>query len=557
MKRLAAIVGLLCLVAVPCAAQDALRPDRLPANTTFYFHWQGTAAGREANTLIRLWNDPEFVPARDELLGEVFSELLKAGITRQELETLFTSTVLAGALRFPPAVGEKDSARGEFLIVHAADRKELIRKLLEQPPAEGEEKPVVTRESIGSQDAEKVATSKAAHYRLFLGDYFLRAGSPTALEALIKWLQTAEAPAESLAQVPAYQRAREFRLPGAAMDYFFHLAGETLPVIPPVSGFNLSALLKALRLERIHSMSGSAALAAEGTRMRFAVLGDTSPGSFFDLAGESRPSFATLRAAPADAAVYNAARVDLRALFSLLRSAIGSAFPPEQSAMVEAVEGAIAAQIGMAIPDALGLLEGEMASISLQGAGDPLGDLYAVTIRDAEKVLYLARSLLGERIGNESREGTTTFLAVSMPYTDPDTGTQRQRFHHAAVTPQMLLVGPSRAALRETVARLSSESPAAADSLAARLQAARPRAGLPENLSGIAYADLTRVDWKQIGEQMRKAEAETAKNNPDAKRPHIDWEKIFSSGVFARYLRTSAGGWWKDSRGIFFDGFVE
>ena len=62
------LLCLLLVLAAPALAQGTLEPSRLPANTTFYLFWRGTASldatARGANSLFRLWNDPGFAPAR-------------------------------------------------------------------------------------------------------------------------------------------------------------------------------------------------------------------------------------------------------------------------------------------------------------------------------------------------------------------------------------------------------------------------------------------------------------------------------------------------------------
>ena len=65
----AATLVALFAAAGQAAAQEPLPPERLPARTTFYLIWRGAPAPavRQANSLLALWDDPNFAPVRSAM----------------------------------------------------------------------------------------------------------------------------------------------------------------------------------------------------------------------------------------------------------------------------------------------------------------------------------------------------------------------------------------------------------------------------------------------------------------------------------------------------------
>jgi hypothetical protein len=63
------VVTLLGVGTNPARAQAPLEPAQLPSRTVFYLNWRGAPAPdvRKANSLLALWDDPDFAPARSAL----------------------------------------------------------------------------------------------------------------------------------------------------------------------------------------------------------------------------------------------------------------------------------------------------------------------------------------------------------------------------------------------------------------------------------------------------------------------------------------------------------
>src|SRR2546426_6850919 len=76
MDRLVRFLLVAWLFAAPALAQDRLEPAKLPPDTAFYLYWRGLASQSQwshVNSLLALWNDPDFLPFRAALAEGVFS----------------------------------------------------------------------------------------------------------------------------------------------------------------------------------------------------------------------------------------------------------------------------------------------------------------------------------------------------------------------------------------------------------------------------------------------------------------------------------------------------
>ena len=120
-------------------------------------------------------------------------------------------------------------------------------------------------------------------------------------------------------------------------------------------GFDTGAFFRALHLERIHLLCGGIDLAAPTAGLRAAILGDTSPGSLFDLFGANTSSFPTLAAAPPGSSI-NISRLDLGAVVSTVVNAMTAATGPEGAPRVQMIAGLVSASV-------LPALGGEYTSI--------------------------------------------------------------------------------------------------------------------------------------------------------------------------------------------------
>src|SRR5258706_977762 len=119
------LLAILLIGVAPQAAQSqsSLDPGQLPKSTVFYLAWHGTPAGdaRKANSLLGLWDDPDFTPVRAAIIEEMVSDSAaakktQAAITREELAqyaSLLDNEFVAGYLGNPNGAksAEADSAR--------------------------------------------------------------------------------------------------------------------------------------------------------------------------------------------------------------------------------------------------------------------------------------------------------------------------------------------------------------------------------------------------------------------------------------------------------------
>ena len=74
------------------------------------------------------------------------------------------------------------------------------------------------------------------------------------------------------------------------------------------------------------------------------------------------------------------------------------------------MEGLAASRIGMPVPDALALFNGEFASIQSNPAMDPQKAVYYIGIRNKPDTLKFLRTIFSDQLGAERNEGDTTFV---------------------------------------------------------------------------------------------------------------------------------------------------
>ncbi len=584
MRLAVRVIALLLIGSLPALAQGAPPVDRLPENTAFFVAWHGTVAierARATNSLLRLWNDVEFQTALETLMRGAERRAEKAAEKtpdmdaqgRRQLATLASLISNPFVVGFAEVRGEKPApaaapaAPGEaprpspsnlFIIYDLTGKADALKKFEAEERARATEKPVVSTSRFSGVEITREETPRRVRYGAYLEQYYVHAEKKEVIEHIISRLQ-GPAPAASLLSTATYQAVKAHLAPGAFLEFFGRPPNADHWDFPPSPSFNAAATLNALRLERLQAIGGSASVAGEGTRVRAVALGDTAPGSFFDLVGENSTTFSTLAAAPAGAA-YQAIRLDLGAFYKTLRAAIVAALPPEQAASADLIEGLAATQLGMGLHEALALISGEFAVISTgeSAAGlDPLSDTYALAIRKPEEFLHLLRLVLASAITSETTEGATTFLAMTTPYRDPKTGVQRSRFQYIAVAPQVAMMGPRKAQLQEMLARYAAGAAAPpAGSLAADPAFQAVRARLAPSLAAINYSDLSRMPLEAIVEQIaNQARAQTSQGQPLSGQ---ELEALKSlPRIVARYLRTSFGGITKERNGVFLESFIE
>ena len=252
---------------------------------------------------------------------------------------------------------------------------------------------------------------------------------------------------------------------------------------------------------------------------------------------------------------FNITRINLEATYELIRNAIMSSLPPQQSAMVGAAEAMAQGYIGMSLMDALNLFTGEFASGTSYSDQGESQQIFAATIQKPDSVLRVVRAVIGKMIVSEDTSGSTTFIDIATPYQDPKTHMQRKKPYYVAVTPQMLLVAPRKQMLRDAIVRLDTgTADPAQPSVMANPDFAGLRSRLPDKLSGLSATDIGKIPWDKMLASVEDQMAQSAGPASGQAPTDLSWIK---PEVFLRYLHITVGGWWKDANGVYLDSYIQ
>ncbi len=584
-----ALVLLACTAAAP--AQDQPLESRLPARTTFYVSWHGSkplTEARATNSLLRLWEDPDISAAQTAVVTEIFSSVSKGKkdkfpLSRQDVSSLLENPFVIGGLRKPSSAAPPAAKPGQpnidfdaFVIYERTGKEEILSRLMDleksRTPALS-----ITKSTFRYTQIETVVSGekKDTYYRTASGRYLVACQRRELMEDLITRLGAAGPPLESLAGSAEHRAALGEAKAGDALRFYFSLKGLLTPKSSATASTgpaaanaaSMEALFRTLRLDRLESISASVGFEGPTTHFRFAVLGDLSQGGVTDIIGAGAPEFSTLAAVPASAAGFNSMRLDVSAFYRILREGISAMAPAGQPNPADSFETMVAGQIGMTVPEMMKLLSGEFATVELEPSLDLSDKMFLFSIDKPDDVLHLIRALMTDNITNEEQAGQVTYLSFLFPTTPKPAGTPApsRKFWYIAVGPHLLIVAPRKAMARETMARFQRADHAG--SLAADPGFLTARKRLPQNLSGVNYSDLSKVDWtkltKQIEEYTQTAATQSATNTKDpnqkqevAKILGDMWKQLPLQSI-SRYIHTSYGGWWKDKRGVYFDSYVD
>jgi hypothetical protein len=541
--------------------------DRLPASTISYLEWHGSTvvlSDAAKNHFLQLTLDPKLAPVWAGLAQSIRAQQKSpgSGLEFPDVISLLSNELAWGLVELPakasaPAPGKRpDSHVATFIVYDDTGKAELVQKL-KAANLQGGTQPGVqvgpwTSYDFHGTQVESRTIGMDRTYRAQAGHYYLISDQKQVIEDLIGRFGGTEQPASSLAQRPEYQEARKYIDSDVAIEFFFR---------PPdfsrwIDATNPKAkqqaqMLAGLHLEKIHAGGGSVSFAGEATHMRGAILGDTSPGSFFDLLGESRSTFVTEPLASMGPS-FSATRMNWAAGYDLLQAAVVGTLPPQQAANVTIAETMAQAFLGMPIGDALKLFSGEVGSATSYSDDGMSQQVYAVTIQKPDAVLRILRAVGGKMIVAEDSAGTTTYLDVAYPYHDPVSGTQRRKFYYVAVTPDMMLVAPRKAMLRQAASLLASPASAPAGVLANPVYQ-QLRSRLPGKLTAMSAADLTQIPWDKLAANFQAGAKTQNGTSPQA----AIWLKSIPPDVVSRYLQMSVGGWWKDANGIYIESYLQ
>jgi len=114
--------------------------------------------------------------------------------------------------------------------------------------------------------------------------------------------------------------------------------------------------LNALKLDSIHSIAGHATIEGARTRLQGAVLGDASPGTLFDIWGQSKSTPTSLEFISADTVSYSTGQINLLGIYEIAKRTMRMYMPPGQQGGPDLIESMAQSRLGMSIPDILDCL---------------------------------------------------------------------------------------------------------------------------------------------------------------------------------------------------------
>ena len=569
-RRIVVPLILLTAAACPLFAQTPSLSDRLPASTVFFAYWHGMGAvtsAEKTNHVVQLFEDPEFAHARDALLKSMRENVGKNGPATSDKEqaevlSLLDNPAVVGVVLNPksdkkPATdAEPPPVTGFFVVYDAHGKTAIVEKLRAANKAKGKEVPTVMSYDFQGTKIEARATGTDVSYTALTPKYYFLADQKSVIEDLLVRFGGEGKPADSVTQLPEYESIRPFVGADSALEFFARFPNLAKILTPAQMEKPGTKFAVNLRLDRIAVFGGSVSFAGEATRFHGAMLGNAAPGGVFDFAGTSGTSFVTAPAVSAGP-VFSISRFDFAAIYQMLRAAADPMLTAQQAAAVQMYEKMAQGFLGMPIPDALQLFTGEVASAT--SFADDGSDLkaYAISIQKPQDVLRILRAAGGSFIVGEDTSGTTTYLDLVYPNTDSKTGAKKREFYYVAVTPTMLFAAPRKALIRQAMERLNAKPDAAsASGILSTGELAHERSLLPEKLSGLTAADLSKIPWDKVIAHVADEMAKAAKDSTNPP-PSTDWLQAVKPEVLTRHIHTGINGWWKDSHGLYFDSYLQ
>jgi hypothetical protein len=577
-KRYFLTAVFLILGAQRLAAQaPPLEPAQMPANTTFYLIWRGqpSAELRKSNSIAALWDDPGFAPVRSSITKAMLKNSEEKSdekkLTREQLEeyaSLLENPFVLGYLSNPhpqaaTAAAEgakKPTWNGMFFVYDRTGKEAILSKAVLGLRASEKDTPAISPTTIADIPATKVERKSGITYWVEHNKYAISASEVSVLEEILHRLNGKPSSSESLADSASYKEAHS-TLGAGQLEFFLRVPElSSMSSNSTAGGFQMRPVLDALKLNAIHSVAGRVLLEGAKTRVQGVALGDTAPGSLFDIWGDGAAAPASLNFASADAISYSGTQLNLTALYEIVRRVAAAFFPPGRQGGVEMLEMMAQAKLGISISNAVALFTGEFASLQTSKSLDKNQQVYVIGIRNKPDTLKLLHSFLGERITSERNEGETTFMKISASDAKNPAAAASSDFYHVAATSVYLIGAPRLESVRELLAK---HTQAAGLSSAPGFQSAR--AQFPPTINGFGYFDFRKVDWPALKARMiaesAKASATPGKRTGATTKsdvsPTPSWMLDIDPAVFARHLHTASSASWKDAQGLHFDQWIE
>jgi len=581
LRILLPIVALLCVSGSnPAHAQAPLEPAQMSPRTAFYLVWHGVPGpeARKANSLLALWDDPDFAPVRSAMASNLIASPAekspKEKLTAEEFQefaALLENSFTLGYLSEPAkrtvskggATADSKSPvwNGIFFVYDRIGKEALLAKAILRFRAVGKEAPLLSQVTIGSVQVLRAAGKNGVSYWAEHGKYVVSAGERSVMEEILGRLDGKVSGAASLTQSAAYQEAQA-NLGSGLLEFFLHIPElENLATDSQAGNFQVRPLLDAARLDAVHSVSGHITFEGAKTHVQAAILGDAAPGTPFDIWAAGQPSPASLSFVPVDAVSYTSGQLNFSGLYDTVKRVARAAFPQVQQGNSDLLDTLAQTRFGMPVPEALGLLTGEFASMQTSASMDSTKQVYFLGIRKKPETLKLIRTVFSEQVTSEHNEGDVTFLKISLGGKQGFAGVAPWNLFNLAVTQDMILGANRTESVREVLSNRAHASTAAGLSTVPQFQAGRPK--FPENLNGLSYFDFQKVDWQGLKDRW----IEETKKGPVAKTVSsskntvlstaLDWLAQIDPQVFARHLHYTSSVSWKDSKGIHWDQWVE
>lgn len=350
--------------------------DRLSPETVFCVAWRGTTSlsgAEQKNHVLQLLQDPAFAPAWLGLVSAFQQRNQKAEGPTASLGLPDVTSLLENPFAFgasavsngegSPGPNGQPSHFGFFIVYDATGKAGLIDKLKASNQRSEKAHSQVTTYDFGGTSVEVRAAGASVTYSAQTSHYFVASDQKQIIESLIRRFGSADGKVTSLGQLTPYRDLQKFIGSDAALEWYARIPDPDQWTMPPSGGRSAAQFAKSIHLEKIHAVGGGVSFAGEAMHIKGAVLGDTSPGGVFDLAGPSATTFQT-EAVVNGSSTFSMSRFDLAALYALVRGAIGGTLSPQQVANVSAIETVGQSYLGMPVGDALGLMSGEIASFS-------------------------------------------------------------------------------------------------------------------------------------------------------------------------------------------------
>src|SRR5260370_226474 len=316
-----AIAVLLCLCGPNRASPQApFEPAQMSPRTLFYVIWRGVPGpeARKANSLLALWDDPDFAPVRSAIAANMLNSSAEKSpqrkLTSQEieeyaalLENSFTLGYVSEATRRNLSTGavaadaRNPAWNGMFLVYDRTGSEALLSKTILRMRAEEKETPRLLPLMIGGVPVLKSESKNGVTYWAEHGKYAVIAGERSVMEEILNRLDGKVSGAASLSQSGAYQEARE-NLGSGLLELFLRIPElKNLAADSKAGTSQIGPLLDAARLDAVHSLSGHVTFEGSKTHVQAAILGEAVPGTPFEMWSAGQPSPASLSFVPADA----------------------------------------------------------------------------------------------------------------------------------------------------------------------------------------------------------------------------------------------------------------